>query len=218
MIDSLYHSCMVTDWGQISDRRFLSARCNDRLNSTMSRNPSYPASRAAFSKSWTCLSAVLSPCIIVLIFKDMVVHLSVSLNHRWTFWRSLFAVLYHKVFLNIWAMMYLHQAQAEPVCMWDRIQVTLFCSVLNSDGHPLIYKIHKWMKVSVSFRLLEKGRGDVVFRSLNEDQARGVWGKGTCDDEKHGGVGSGREPNGHGGECWDKSCKASVFAHTLCIR
>ena len=46
----------------------------------------------------------------------------------------------------------------------------------------------------------EKGRGDTIFGSLTKDRAGGVWGKGTCDGEKRGGIGSGREPEGRGGE------------------
>ena len=60
------------------------------------------------------------------------------------------------------------------------------------------------MNVSVSSRLPEKGKGDVIFGSLNEDQARGVDGNGMCEGENWGGVGSGREPIGHGGE-WQGS-------------
>ena len=66
--------------------------------------------------------------------------------------------------------------------------MTLFCSVPNSEGHPLIYKIQGWINVSVSSRFPEKGRGDTIFRSLKEDQVGGVWGRGTCDGERQGGV------------------------------
>ena len=48
--------------------------------------------------------------------------------------------------------------------------------------------------------LPEKGSGDAIFGSLKKDWAGGVWGKGTCDGEKRGGVGSGQELNGRGGE------------------
>ena len=78
--------------------------------------------------------------------------------------------------------------------------MTLFCSVPNSEGRPLIYKIQEWIHVSVSSCFPEKGRGDAIFGSLKKDRAGGVWGKGTCDGEKRGGVGSGREPEGRGGE------------------
>ena len=70
----------------------------------------------------------------------------------------------------------------------------------NSNGRLLIYKMHEWINVSVSSCFPEKGRGDAIFGSLNEDQAGGVWGKGTCEDEKQGGVGSRWEPDGRGGE------------------
>ena len=56
------------------------------------------------------------------------------------------------------------------------------------------------MNVSVSSHLLEKGSGDAIFRSLKEDQAGGVCGSGTCEGENQGGVGSGWERKGHGGE------------------
>ena len=56
------------------------------------------------------------------------------------------------------------------------------------------------MNVSVSSRFLEKGRGDAIFGSLKKDRVGGVWGRGICDGEKRGGVGSGREPEGRGGE------------------
>ena len=69
--------------------------------------------------------------------------------------------------------------------------MTLFCSVPNSDGHPLIYRIHEWMNVSVSSCLPEKGSGDAIFGSLKEDWAGGVCGSGTCEGENLGGVGSG---------------------------
>ena len=100
--------------------------------------------------------------------------------------------------------MYSCHARAELVCMWDKIHVTLFCSMPNSEGCPLIYKIHKWIKVLVSSRLLEKGRGDTIFGSLKEYQAGGVGGSGMWVGENRGGVGSGREPKGHGGEWWGK--------------
>ena len=74
-------------------------------------------------------------------------------------------------------MTYSHQAQAEPVSMCDKIHVTLFCSVPNSDGRPLIYRIQEWINISVSSRFPEKGRGGTIFRSLKEDQAGGVWGR-----------------------------------------
>ena len=61
--------------------------------------------------------------------------------------------------------------------------MTLFCSVPNSEGHLLIYKIHKWIKVLVPSRLPEKGKGDAIFGSLKEDQAGGECGKGICDEE-----------------------------------
>ena len=57
------------------------------------------------------------------------------------------------------------------------------------------------MKVSVSSRFPEKGRGDAIFGSLKKDQAGGVDGSGTRDGETRGGVGNGREPEGRGGEC-----------------
>ena len=52
----------------------------------------------------------------------------------------------------------------------------------------------------MSSRLPEKESGGVIFGSLKEDQAGGVCGNGTCEGENRGGVGSGREPEGHGGE------------------
>ena len=79
-IASLYHSCIVTGCGLISDNYFRSAGCIDHLNSAISGNPLYPASKAAFSKSWMCSSAVQSPCIIVQILSNMVARLSVSPN------------------------------------------------------------------------------------------------------------------------------------------
>ena len=57
------------------------------------------------------------------------------------------------------------------------------------------------MNVSVSSHLPEKGRGDTIFRSLNEDRVGGVCGSGICEGVNRGGVGSGREPEGRGGEC-----------------
>ena len=78
--------------------------------------------------------------------------------------------------------------------------MTLFCSVPNSEGRPLIYRIHEWIKVLVSSCLPEKGKGDAIFGSLKEDRAGGECGKGICEGENQGGVGSGREPEGHGGE------------------
>ena len=63
-----------------------------------------------------------------------------------------------------------------------------------------MYKMHEWMKVSVSSRLPEKGSGDAIFGSLKKDQAGGVCGRGMWDGESRGGVGSGREPDGRGGE------------------
>ena len=62
----------------------------------------------------------------------------------------------------------------------------------------------------MSSRLPEKGRGDTIFGSLKKDQAGGVWGKGTCDGEKRGGVGSGREPNGCGGEWRGRGCGENI--------
>ena len=56
------------------------------------------------------------------------------------------------------------------------------------------------MKVSVSSRFPEKGIGDAISRSL-KDRAGGVDGGGTRVGETHGGIGSGREPDGRGGEC-----------------
>ena len=56
------------------------------------------------------------------------------------------------------------------------------------------------MNVSVSLRFPEKGKGDAIFGSLKEDQAGGEYGKGICEGKNRGGVGSGREPEGHGGE------------------
>ena len=47
-----------------------------------------------------------------------------------------------------------------------------------------MYKMHEWMKVSVSSCLPEKGKGDAIFRSLKEDRVEGVWGRGICDGEK----------------------------------
>ena len=126
--------------------------------------------------------------------------LSVSLNRRWISCKSSSLVLYQRVFLKICAMTYSCQARAKPVCICERIQVTLFCSVPNSERRPLIYKIHEWINVSVSSHLPEKGKGDVIFGSLKEDRAGGEWGRGTCDGENWGGVGSGREPEGCGGE------------------
>ena len=41
------------------------------------------------------------------------------------------------------------------------------------------------------FMFSRKGEGDAIFGSLKEDWAGGVWGKGICDGEKRGGVGSG---------------------------
>ena len=52
--------------------------------------------------------------------------------------------------------------------------MTLFCSVPNSEGHLLIYKIQEWINVSVSSCFLEKAKGDTIFGSLNEDRAGGV--------------------------------------------
>ena len=127
-------------------------------------------------------------------------------------------VLYQRVFLKICAMMYSCQARAKPVCICERIQVTLFCSVPNSEGCLLIYKIHKWIKVSVSSCLPEKGKGDTIFGSLKEDWAGGVCGRGTCEGVNQSGVGSGWEPEGQGGGCQGRGCGAGVFAHTPCIR
>ena len=56
------------------------------------------------------------------------------------------------------------------------------------------------MNVSVSPHLLEKGREDAIFGSLKEDRAKGDCGGGMCDSDNRDGIGSGREPNGHGGE------------------
>ena len=56
------------------------------------------------------------------------------------------------------------------------------------------------MNVSVSSHLPEKGSGDAIFGSLKEDQAGGVCGNGICEGENRDGVGSGQEPEGHGGE------------------
>ena len=84
--------------------------------------------------------------------------------------------------------------------MCDRIQVTLFCSVPNSNGRPLMYKMHEWMKVLVSSRLPEKGSGDMIFGSLKEDWAGGVCGNGICEGVNQGGVRSGWEPDGRGRE------------------
>ena len=56
------------------------------------------------------------------------------------------------------------------------------------------------MKVSVSSRFPEKGIGDAIFGSLKE-RAGGVEGRGTRVGETRGGVGSGHEPDGRGGEC-----------------
>ena len=87
--------------------------------------------------------------------------------------------------------MYSRHAQAEPVCIWDKIHVTLFCSVLNSEGCPLIYKMQEWMNISISLHLPEKGSGDTIFGSLEEDWVGGVCGSGMCEDENRDGVGSG---------------------------
>ena len=57
--------------------------------------------------------------------------------------------------------------------------MTLFCSVPNSEGCPLIYKMHEWINVLVSSCLPEKGSGETIFRSLKEDQAKGEDGSGT---------------------------------------
>ena len=62
------------------------------------------------------------------------------------------------------------------------------------------------MNISVSSRLPEKGRGDVIFGSLKKDRAGGVWDRGTCDGEKQGGVGSGQEPDGRGREWRGSGC------------
>ena len=56
------------------------------------------------------------------------------------------------------------------------------------------------MKVSVSSLFPEKGIGDAILGSL-KDQAKGVEGRGTRVGETRGGIGSGREPDGRGGEC-----------------
>ena len=64
------------------------------------------------------------------------------------------------------------------------------------------------MNVSVSSCLLEKGSGDAIFGSLNEDQAGGVCGSRICEGVKRGGVGSGQEPNGQGGEWRGRGCGA----------
>ena len=56
------------------------------------------------------------------------------------------------------------------------------------------------MKVSVSLHLPEKGRGDAIFGSLKEDRTGGECGRGICEGENWGGVGSGQEPEGHGRE------------------
>ena len=47
------------------------------------------------------------------------------------------------------------------------------------------------MKVSVSSCLPEKERGDMIFESLKEDQVKGECGRGICDGDSPGGVGSG---------------------------
>ena len=64
------------------------------------------------------------------------------------------------------------------------------------------------MNVSVSSHFPEKGRGGAIFRSLNDDQTGGVCGNGICDSEKQGGIGSGQEPDGRGGECHGSGCGA----------
>ena len=64
------------------------------------------------------------------------------------------------------------------------------------------------MNVSVSSCFPEKGRGGAIFGSLNDDQVGGVCGNGICDGEKQGGIGSGREPDGRGGECRGSGCGA----------
>ena len=66
------------------------------------------------------------------------------------------------------------------------------------------------MNVLVSSRLPEKGKGDAIFGSLKKDQAGGVWGRGTCDGEKRDGVGSVREPKGHGGEWRGSGCGENI--------
>ena len=78
--------------------------------------------------------------------------------------------------------------------------MTLFCSVPNSEGHLLMYSIHEWMNISIFSCLPEKGKGDTIFGSLNEDRAGGVCGRGMWDRENHGGVGSGQESEGCGRE------------------
>ena len=80
--------------------------------------------------------------------------------------------------------MYLCQARAEPVFIWDKIQVNLFCSIPNSDGHLLIYRIQEWINILVSLYFPDKRRDDAIFGSLNEDQPGGDWGKEICDREK----------------------------------
>ena len=63
-----------------------------------------------------------------------------------------------------------------------------------------MYKIQEWINISVSSHFPEKGKGEAIFGSLNEDRAGGVCGRGMWDGENWGGVGSDREPDGHGGE------------------
>ena len=97
-------------------------------------------------------------------------------------------------------MTYSHQVRAELVCICERIHVTLFCSVPNSKGHLLMYKMQEWMNVSVSSLFPENGIGEAIFRSL-KDWAGGVERRGTRVGETHGRIGSGCEPEGRGGEC-----------------
>jgi len=77
---SLYHCSIVTGMGCSSVSLIHKPALSEHLNSTTNGYPSYPASKAAFSKSWTCSSANLSLCCRVLILSDCVVLLSVSPN------------------------------------------------------------------------------------------------------------------------------------------
>ena len=63
-----------------------------------------------------------------------------------------------------------------------------------------MYRMHEWIKVSMSSHFPEKGIGEAILGFL-KDRAEGVDGRGTQVGETRGGVGSGCEPEGQGGEC-----------------
>ena len=74
-----------------------------------------------------------------------------------------------------------------------------------------MYNMQEWINVLVSSHLPEKGRGDTIFGSLKEDWVGGEWGRAICDGVNCGGVGSGREPDGCGGECYESTFQYSIF-------